>query len=62
MNESTTNTRRHFSSSASLAAIGVKLRQLDLFAPIRQRVGIAQKTVKHTPIDKLFDAFVAMLA
>jgi hypothetical protein len=40
----------------------VKLRQLDLFAPIRKHVRIAQKTVKHTPIDKLFDAFIAMLA
>jgi hypothetical protein len=62
MTESTTKTTRHFTPCASLAAIGVKLRQLDLFAPIRQQVRIAQKTVKHTPIDKLSDAFLAMLA
>jgi hypothetical protein len=62
MDESTTKTTRHFSPCASLAAIGVKLRQLDLFDPIRKQVRIAQKTVKHTPIDKLYDAFMAMLA
>ncbi|MFL5657940.1 MAG: transposase [Ktedonobacteraceae bacterium] len=62
MDESTTKTTRHFSPCASLAAIGVKLRQLDLFDPIRQQVRIAQKTVKHSPIDKLYDAFIAMLA
>src|SRR5947208_2982428 len=62
MDESTTQTTRHFSPCASLAAIGVKLKQLDLFDPIRQQVRIAQKTVKHSPIDKLYDAFMAMLA
>jgi hypothetical protein len=62
MNESTTQTTRHFSPCASLAALGVKLRQLDVFGPIRKNVRIAQKTVKHTPIDKLYDAFIAMLA
>ena len=62
MDESTTKTTRHFTPCASLAAIGVKLKQLDLFDPIRQQVRIAQKTVKHSPIDKLYDAFIAMLA
>ncbi len=62
MNESITQTERHFTPCASLAAIGVKLRQVDLFNPIRKTVRIAQKTVKHTPIDKLYDAFISMLA
>lgn len=62
MNESTTKTTSHFSPCASLAAIGVALRQRDVFGPIRQQVGIGQKTVKHTPHDKLYDAFIAMLA
>jgi hypothetical protein len=53
---------RHFSARASLAALGVKLQRLDLFGPIRARVQIGQKTVKHRPIDKLYDAFIAMLA
>src|SRR4051812_45827767 len=51
-----------FSPRASLAALGARLHSLDLFGPIRQRVRIAQKTVKHTPTDKLYDAFIAMLA
>jgi hypothetical protein len=47
---------------ASLAALGVQLRHLDLFGPIRQQVHIAQKTVRYTPSDKLYDAFIALLA
>src|SRR5215467_7525863 len=56
MNESTTKRAKHFTACASLAALGVKLRQQDLFGPIRQTVQIAQKTVKHTPIEKLYAA------
>ena len=62
MNESITCTTTHFSPTASLAAIGVKVRQLDLFGPIRTRVQIRQKTVKHTPADKLYDAWISLLA
>jgi hypothetical protein len=62
MNESITQTTRYFTSCASLAAIGVKVRELDLFGPIRQTVRIAQKTVKHAPIDKLSDVFISLLA
>ena len=52
----------HSSPAASLAAIGVQIQQLDLFAPIRQTVQIAQKTVNYTPSDKLYDAFITILA
>src|SRR5256884_48722 len=62
MNESITRTTTHFSPAASLAAIGVKLSQLDLFGPIRTEVQIRQKTLKHTPSDKLYDAFISLLA
>lgn len=63
MTESTANElRRRSTPHASLAALGIKLRQLDLFGPIRQHVQIPQKTVKHTPVDKLYDAFIACLA
>lgn len=62
MNESITDTTKHFSPAASLAAIGVKLSQLDLFGPILAQVQIKQKTVKHTPIGKLTDAFISLLA
>jgi Transposase DDE domain len=47
---------------ASLAALGVHLHYLDLFGPIREHVHIAQKTVRYAPADKLYDAFIALLA
>ncbi len=53
---------RHFSPAASLAALAAHLRQLDLFGPIRDTVKIAQKTLKYSPIDKLCDAFISILA
>jgi DDE family transposase len=53
---------RHFSPAASLAALGLHLRQIDLFGPIRDSVKIAQKTVKYSPLDKLKDAFISILA
>jgi Transposase DDE domain group 1 len=53
---------RHFSPAASLAALGAHLRQIDLFGPIRASLKIAQKTVKYTPLDKLYDAFISILA
>jgi hypothetical protein len=62
MNESITPTTKHFTPCATLAAIGAKLNQLNLLDPIRKRVQIGQKTVKHTPIDKLTDAFISLLA
>jgi len=52
---------QHSTAHASLAALGVQLRHLDLFGPIRQQVHIAQKTVRYTPTDKLYDAFIALL-
>jgi hypothetical protein len=62
MNECSTNQTQHFTGCASLAAIGVKLSQLNLFGPIRTHVQIRQKTIKHTPVDKLYDAFISLLA
>src|SRR5947199_4637985 len=62
MNESTTLTTKQFSGCASLAALGVKLRELKLFEPIEQGVQIAQKTIKDKPTDKLYDALISMLA
>lgn len=62
MKESPTPTTRHFTGCASLAAVGLKLRELDLFGPIRNKVQIKQKTVKDMPIDKLYDGFISVLA
>ena len=50
-----------FSPCASLAALGYYLQHSKLFDPVRQRVQIMQKTVKHSPLDKLYDAWVAIL-
>lgn len=47
---------------SSLAAIGNYLRRIDLLAPIREQVKIAQKTVKYSPFDKLCDAFLLLLS
>ncbi len=62
MNESTTPASKQFSSCASLAALGIKLRELKVFEPIEQTVQIAQKTIKDSPTDKLYDALISMLA
>src|SRR6266700_3195172 len=53
---------RRSTAHASLAALGVKLRQLDLLAPLREEVKIAQKAVKYTPFEKLTDCFIGILA
>lgn len=47
---------------APLAALGLYLRQIDFLAPLRDRVKIVQKQVVHTPLDKLTDAFITILA
>src|SRR5438128_1093402 len=54
--------QRRGTPRASLAALGLKLHQLDLFAPVRVHVRIPQKTVKYSPIDKLYAVFIACLA
>ena len=60
MQESTKS--QSFSPRASLAALGLVLQQKEVFKPIQQRVVIPQKTLKHTPIQKLYDAFITILA
>jgi Transposase DDE domain group 1 len=62
MRQSSTETTTLFTPCASLAALGCYLRHIQLFEPIRERVQIGQKTVKHAPIDKLYDAWIALLA
>ena len=52
----------HYTPAASLAALGVKLQQINVFGPIQHLVHIAQKTVKHSPLDKLYDGFITILA
>jgi hypothetical protein len=57
----TTTLTRQSTPRATLAALGLKVQQLDLFRPIREQVHINQKTVRYTPIDKLYDAWIAIL-
>ena len=62
MNESSTSTTQLFTATATLAAIGMKLRERKVFEPIEQMVHIAHKTVKDTPTQKLYDALISILA
>ncbi|MHC4336125.1 MAG: transposase [Planctomycetota bacterium] len=61
-NTSTPSTSYRFSARASLAAVGLRLRRLNLFGPLKAQVHIDQKVVTHTPVQKLYDAFIAILA
>lgn len=60
MDESTTDVR--FSSHASLAALGALLREKELLGPVAEHVRIRQKSIKYTPVEKLQDAFISLLA
>jgi len=63
MNQSTIKPESgRFSAHASLVAIGMKVRQLNLFGFIGQHVTINQKVVRYTPVQKLYDGFIAILA
>ena len=53
---------RLYTPRASLAAIGLKIRSLKLFDTMAEQVHIRQKRIKHTPIEKLTDAFIAILS
>ena len=61
MTNKTTPTQ-HFSPCAMLNAFGTKVRSLKLFDTVAEHVHINQKTVHHTPIEKLTDAFIAILS
>jgi hypothetical protein len=63
MSQSTTSCQpRHFSPHAALAALGVQLRRLQVFAPVEELVKIEQKVIKDTSVQKLYDAFITILA
>jgi hypothetical protein len=65
MNESITiseKVHQQFSVRAGLVGLGVKLRKRKVLDPLEQEVKIAQKTVKYTPLEKLSDGLIAILA
>lgn len=51
-----------FSAHASLAMIGLWMQEKRIWEQIEEHVQIGQKTVKHTPHDKLKDALINILA
>jgi hypothetical protein len=53
---------RLFSPRSALAALGLKIRSLKILETIGEQVQIRQKTIKHTPIEKLTDALIAILS
>jgi len=55
-------TTQHYTPHATLCAIGIKIRALSLFDTIKEHVFIKQKTIRHTPIEKLNDAFITILS
>lgn len=60
--EQSATTTRLYSPRATLCAIGIKLRSLKFFDTLAEHLHIRQKTIHHTPIEKLTDAFIAILA
>jgi hypothetical protein len=54
--------KRQFTARATLVAIGAKVRAKKIFEPVSKTVHIAQKTVIHTPVEKLLDAYINILA
>ena len=51
-----------YSPRASLAMVGMSIRQMGIWEMIGQQVTIQQKTVVHTPLEKLQDAFINIMA
>jgi len=51
-----------FTAHASLATIGLWMQERKIWQNIEQQVSIAQKTIRHTPHEKLKDAFINILA
>ena len=53
---------RYYSPRVTLAAVGMKIGSLKLLDPVKKKVVILQKSIRHTPAQKLTDAFIAILA
>jgi len=51
-----------YSPRASLAIVGMNVQQMEIWGMIDQQVKIQQKTVIHTPLQKLQDAFINIMA
>src|SRR5207244_13473775 len=51
-----------FSARASLVVVGLRFQQLGIWSVVRAHVKIKQKVRVHTPLDKLLDCFINILA
>ena len=51
-----------FSPRASLALTGMCIQQMGIWETIGQHVTIKQKVINHTPLEKLQDAFINIMA
>lgn len=51
-----------FSARASLVAYGVRFQQMGIWAEVSARVKIKQKVRDHTPLEKLLDCLINILA
>ena len=51
-----------FSARSSLVAVGLLMHRMGIWAVVEKRVQIKQKPVKHTPLEKLLDAFINILS
>ena len=51
-----------YSPRASLAMTGMCVQQMGIWETIGQRVVIKQKVITHTPLEKLQDAFINIMA
>ena len=51
-----------FSPRCSLAAVGLLMRQMGIWTVVERSVHVKQKVVRHTPSEKLLDAFINILA
>jgi hypothetical protein len=52
----------HFSPRASLAAVGLYMQEQKIWDIVENTVQIKQKVIRHTPVEKLMDAFINILA
>ena len=51
-----------FTARATLIGLGVRIERLGILEEIRERVKIKQKTVKDSPMDKITDGLITILA
>lgn len=51
-----------FSARAGLVALGTRFQRLGLWAVVSEHVKIKQKVLVHTPLEKLLDCFINILA